>query len=71
MRKGTLAELAKMQFERDGAAARYHEPLVSFRLFVEARKNRVDKAAKTLAILRQVYDKGRRVRIEAHVMQWS
>lgn len=56
--KKTSAEETKMRSERDSAASRYCEVLVSARRSSEAREKRKDNAADTLAMFGRVYGEG-------------
>lgn len=69
IRKETSSEVIKVLSEGNSAAARRRDVLLPIHRIVVAQKKRKDKASDTLVKLRKVYEEGRRVRVEAHVVE--
>lgn len=67
--KETSAEVMKVWSERNSMVVRHHDHLMYIRCIVEMCEKRRDKTPDSFAMLRNVYDEGRKIRVEAHVAE--
>lgn len=66
----TSADISKLRFERDSAAAHHHELVDTVHRVVKAREELKDKVANTHVMLQKIYDDGSKVTMESHEMEW-